>query len=112
MKTRFTPYLSSLIFDACLKSFWRKQTLSKFLSQCGIAEKFMTSWGPDETKRNFLDRLFTELLKTDHGREGLLRISTCLIEQKSFPDLENWEDSTQKIKAASLAIQKLRIYQA
>jgi len=86
--------------------------LSKFLNQCGVAERFITNWGPDESKRDFLDRLFAELPKTDHGRDGLLRISTCLIEQKTFPDLKNWEDSAQKIKDAYQAVSKLRIYQA
>ncbi len=32
------------------------------------------------------------------------------MEQKSFPDLENWEDSEQKIKAAHDAVAKLKIY--
>ena len=110
MKTRLTPYYIDLVYDACLKSFWRKRALSQFLRQCGIAHSFLSTWGSDETKREFLDRLFAELLKTDKGRNGLSRISSYLMEQRSFPDLQNWEDSADKIKAAHDAISKLRIH--
>lgn len=110
MKTRLTPYFINLVYDACLKSFWRKKALSKFLHQCGISDSFISTWGPEETKRDFIDRIFTELPKTDQGRTGLLRIATCLMEQCNFPDLQNWEDSEQKIKAAHDAVQCLRIY--
>lgn len=110
MKTRLTPYYIDLVYDACLKSFWRKHALSKFLRQCGIANSFLATWEADESKRDFLDRLFAELPKNDKGRNGLLRISTCLIEQRSFPDLQNWEDSAQKIKEAHDAVSRLRIF--
>lgn len=109
MKTRLTPYYIELFYDACLKSFWRKKALSKFLRNCGVAQGFIATWGPDETKRDFLDRLFLELLKSDRGRQGVLRMAACLVEQRTFPDLMNWEDSAQKIKAAHDAVQKLRI---
>jgi vacuolar-type H+-ATPase subunit I/STV1 len=33
-----------------------------------------------------------------------------LMEQRSYPDLENWEDSAEKMKAANEAVSKLRIY--
>lgn len=110
MKSRLTPYYLELIYDACLKSFWRKSTLGKFLRQCGISESFLSTWGSDETKREFLDRLFGWLLKTDNGRLALARISKNVMEQRSFPDLENWEDSELKIKNAHDAVSKLRIY--
>jgi hypothetical protein len=110
MKTRLTPYLITLVYEACLKSFWRKKALSKFLRQCGIAETFIHSWGAEESKRDFLDRLFAELPKSDRGRSGLIRIASFLMDQESFPDLEGWEDSTQKIKAAHDAVSKLKAY--
>lgn len=110
MKTSLTPYYIDLVYDACLKSFWRRRALSNFLRQCGIADSFLGTWGTDESKRDFLDRLFPELLKTDKGRSGLLRISASLIEQRSFPDLQNWEDSAEKIKNAHDAVTKLRVY--
>lgn len=110
MKTRLTPYYINLVYDACLKSFWRKKALSKFLRQSGVADTFINSWGIEESKRDFLDRLFVELPKTERGRSGLLRMSIFLMDQESFPDLQGWEDSTQKIKAASDAVSKLRSY--
>lgn len=110
MKTRLTPYYTNLVYDACLKSFWRKKALSKFLRQCGVSESFISTWTPEESKRDFLDRLFAELPKTDRGRSGLLRIATCLMDQQSFPDLENWEDSAIKIKGAHDAVSRLRVY--
>jgi hypothetical protein len=110
MKTRLTPYYINLVYDACLKSFWRKKALSKFLRQSGVAEVFMNTWEPEESKRDFLDKLFAELPKSDQGRRGLLRISAFLMDQQSFPDLQGWEDSSEKIKAASAAVSKLRAY--
>lgn len=110
MKTRLTPYYINLVYDACLKSFWRKKALSKFLRQCGVAESFINSWGPEESKRDFLDRLFAELPKNERGRSGLLRIATFLMDQQSFPDLKGWEDSVQKIKAAYDAVSNLRAF--
>jgi len=98
MKTRLTPYYINLVYDACLKSFWRKKALSKFLRQCGVADAFISNWGPEESKREFLDRLFAELPKSDRGRSGLLRMALFLMDQQSFPDLQGWEDSTHKIK--------------
>ncbi|MBI1955587.1 MAG: hypothetical protein HYS38_04265 [Acidobacteria bacterium] len=110
MKTRLTPYYIELVYDACLKSFWRKKSLAKFLQQCGVSENFIATWSEEESKREFLDRLFAELPKTDIGRKGLLQISRHLIEQRTFPDLTNWEDSAQKIKAAQDAVSRLRLY--
>jgi hypothetical protein len=110
MKTKLTPYYVNLVYDACLKSFWRKRALSKFLRQCGVADTFINGWDPQESKREFLDRLFAELPKSDRGRSGLLRMAAFLMDQESFPDLQGWEDSAQKIKAAHDAGSKLRIH--
>jgi hypothetical protein len=110
MKTRLTPYYLNLVYEACLKSYWRKKALSNFLRQVGIAENFISSWGPEESKRDFLDRLFVELPKTDRGRAALLRMSDYLRDQQTFPDLQGWEDSSHKIKAAGEAVSALRIY--
>lgn len=110
MKTRLTPYYIDLVHDACLKSFWRKRSLRKFLQQCGIAESFPATWADDETKRDFLDRLFGELPKSDRSRAALLRMAQYLMDQRSFPDLQNWEDSAQKIKDAHDAVGRLRAH--
>ena len=110
MKSRLTPYFITLVYDACLKSFWRKTALRKFLRECKISENFLASWSADETKREFLDRLFDKLPRTDNGRKALLVMADFLAEQRTFPDLFNWEDSNDKIKAAYDSVTKLRVY--
>lgn len=110
MKTRLTPYYIQLVYDACLKSFWRRKAIVKFLSQCGVADNFLSTWSTDETKRDLLDRLFDALPRTDNGRAALVRMAKFLMEQKSFPDLTNWEDSDVKIKNAHDAVTRLRMH--
>lgn len=51
MKTRLTPYYIELVYDACLKSFWRKQSLRKFLQQCSISNTFLATWAADLRRR-------------------------------------------------------------
>lgn len=110
MIDQLTPHRLTLTYDAALKSFWRKKALRTFLRECRIAETFLSTWGPDEIKREFLDRTFTQLQKTEKGRTALLRMGEFLAEQQSFPDLENWEDSKEKIRAAATAVARLREY--
>lgn len=110
MKSRLTPYYIDLIYDACLKSFWRRNALAKFLRQCSVSESFLGAWSQDESKRDTLDRLFQKLPGTDNGRLALMRMAKFLMEQKSFPDLKNWEDSEHKIKEAHDAVSQLRLY--
>lgn len=110
MKTRLTPYYIELVYEACLMSFWRKKALSKFLRHCGVSDNFIATWGSEESKRDFLDRLFLELPKSDRGRQGLLRIASALMDQRTFPDLQNWEDSAEKIRAAHEAVSRLKLY--
>ena len=108
MKTRLTPHYISLVYEACLKSFWRRKALASFLRQCGVSERFLQSWTPDESKREVLDRLFLKLPKSDSGRSALVRMAGFLMEQESFPDLKNWEDSAVKLKEAHDAVLQLR----
>lgn len=110
MKTRLTPHYIDLVYDACHKSFWRRKSLAKFLRQCGVSESFLASWTDDESKRDLLDRLFAKLLKNDKGERALVLMAKYLIEQTSFPDLQNWEDSAEKIRAAQGAIARLKSY--
>ena len=110
MKKRLTPHYVSLVYEACLRSFWRRKALAKFLRQCNVSDRFLQSWIRDETKRDLLDRLFLKLPKSDAGRSALVRMAGFLMEQESFPDLENWEDSTTKLKEASDAVLQLRRY--
>lgn len=112
MKTRVTPYFTELVYTALLASFWRKKPLSLFLRQCAVSEGFLASWREDETKRDFLDRLFPKLASTDTGRKALLTMAGLLAEQQSFPDLTTWEDSELKIRNAHEAVRRLRLYLA
>jgi hypothetical protein len=108
MKYRITPQFTLLTYEAALKSFWRKNALKKFLRECNISENFLNSWNEEETKRSFLDRLFLQLPKTDIGKNAILKIALALSEQTTFPDLRNWENSEDKIRAATLAVTELR----
>ena len=110
MKTRINPYYISLIYDSALKSFWRKKSLRLFLRECNISENYLSTWNEDESKRDFLSRLFGELPKNDKGRAALIKMATFLSEEYSFPDLQNWEDSEKKIKEAHIAVERLRVY--
>jgi hypothetical protein len=110
LKARLNPHYIQLVCDACLKSFWRKRALAKFLKACKISDRFLATWGSDETKRDLLDRLFDELPRSDKGRAALLRIAKYLMEQDSFPDLDNWEDSKDKKAAARESVTRLKRY--
>jgi hypothetical protein len=105
--TAITPYFVQLVYDAALKSFWRKARLTQFLRQCRVSETFLNSWAPEETKRDFLDRLFSRLQASQSGQAALLKMAHFLAEQKSFPDLEKWEDSADKIRDAKAAVAAL-----
>ncbi len=108
MKAKVTPHYIQLVFDACLKSFWRKKSLARFLESCGVSHKYIATWGPDETKRDLLDRLFPRLARSKGGKRLIVRMARCLLEQESFADLENWEDSNVKIVEAKQAVARLR----
>lgn len=109
MNRPLTPHYIDLVQDACLKSFWTKNALQAFLRNCRVEIPFL---GPDETKRQFLFRLFDKLPRSESGRAAILRMASCLCEQQSFPDLENWEDTKEKIGRASRALELLREYSA
>ena len=112
MRARITPYYTHLVHDACLKSFWRRKRLAQFLLGCGVAPKYFATWSPDETKRNLLDRLFDDLVTSQDGRRLILRIAGSLIEQTSFPDLENWEETDKMKEQAQEAVNRLKVHQA
>lgn len=112
MRARITPHYAQLVHDACLKSFWRRKRLAQFLRSCGVDPTYLGTWSSDETKRDLLDRLFDDLVTTQDGRRLILRIAGSLIEQTSFPDLENWEDSAEKQEQARKAVSRLRAHQA
>jgi len=110
LEAKITPRLLELIYEALLKSFWRKSALRKFLIASHIAEGFIASWEHEETKREFLDRLFPKLQISNKGKAVLYKMAYSLSEQTTFPDLRNWEDSQQKIQEANKAIHELQVY--
>jgi hypothetical protein len=110
MPAKITPRLVELTYEASLKSYWRKNALRKFLGASHVVDSFLATWGPDESKREFLDRLFAKLQKTDRGKAVIFTMARNLSEQTSFPDLRNWEDSQEKIMSAHKAIAELKAY--
>jgi hypothetical protein len=108
MTTRLSPHFVELVYNAALKSFWRKEALRKFLRQSGITESFLATWAEGESKRDLLDRLFAELQRRSKGDAVIQAMARSLAAQESFPDLENWEDAREKIRDATAAVNRLR----
>lgn len=98
----------NLIHEAMLKSYWRRKALWRFLRNAGIAESFLATWRDDESKRDFLDRLFANLPDQSGGHDILLSLARNLAQQEAFPDLEGWEDSQRKLEEARAAVRALR----
>ena len=74
----------------------------------GVGDAMLASYQKDETKRQFLDRLFEHLEDSPTGDELIGRIAAALSEQTSFPDLVGWEDSKQKIERARESVASLK----
>ena len=110
MAVKITPRLIDLTYEATLKSYWRKSALRKFLRASHVTENFLTTWAPEESKREFLDRLFIKLQKSDRGKSLIIQIALSLSEQSTFPDLQNWEETDQMISLATEAVQDLKTY--
>ena len=110
MAAKFTPQLLALAYEAALKSFWRRSALRKFLRASHVADSFLATWAEDESKRQFLDRVFDKLQKDDRGKAVIYDMARSLSEQTTFPDLRNWEDSDKKIQDADKAVRELKTY--
>ena len=110
MPAKITPRLIELTYEAALSSFWRKNALRKFLRGTHLAESFLATWAEGESKREFLDRAFEKLQRTDRGKSVIFQMARSLSEQTTFPDLRTWEDSSEKIAAASRAVAELKQY--
>lgn len=110
MMKKLSPNFIELTQDACLKAFWRKRALRAFLKQHYISDSQLASWAEDESKRDFLACLFDALIgvKDNRGYAVILNMARSLAEMKHFPDLENWEDSSEKISNAHKAIARLK----
>lgn len=110
MAAKITPRLIELTYEAALKAFWRKESLRKFARACQIAEAHIATWAVAESKRDFLDRTFQKLQTSDRGKALIFQMARNLSEQTTFPDLQNWEDSRQKVADASKAVAELKAY--
>lgn len=110
MAARITARFIELTYEAALKSYWRKAALRKFLRSSRISESHLATWAGDESKRDFLDRTFTSLQKSDVGKTVIFDMARALSELSSFPDLRDWEDSSEKTAAASKAVLELKGY--
>ncbi|HLP48025.1 MAG TPA: restriction endonuclease [Candidatus Kapabacteria bacterium] len=110
MNKKLSPQFIQLTQDACLKAFWRKGALRLFLKQHKIADSSLKTLYGDESKRQFLDRLFNKLiaLNENKGHDVILEIAKSLSEMTHFPDLEGWEDSKTKIDTAKEAVTRLK----
>jgi hypothetical protein len=109
MAKRLAASFVTLVYEATLKSFWRRNALSRFLRQAGIAQSFVSGWGSEESKRLFLDRLFTKLPDQSGGQELIQAMARDLAQQDSFPDLAGWEDSDLKVREALTAVRALKL---
>jgi hypothetical protein len=108
MPSKLPPHFVELLYDALLKSYWRKKALRGFLRRSHISEKFLATLGDDETKRDWLDRLFPQIERTERGQHLLQQMAWSLSEQDTFPDLLTWEDSDEKIRDAKAAVSALK----
>jgi hypothetical protein len=112
MSQGLPPHFIDLVQDALLKSFWTKRALRNFLRRSHIAESFLAQLPSEETKRDWLDRLFTKLEALEKGGAVIRDMARSLADQATFPDLVNWEDSAEKILAAKAAVAALKAYLA
>lgn len=105
-----TPHLVHLTYEAALKSFWRRDALRKFLRQSHVSENFLSTWAPEESKREFLNRIFSALQRADKGKAVIIEMAFSLAEQTSFPDLREWEDSRVKLEDATRSVYELKTF--
>lgn len=107
---KLPPHFIDLVQDALLKSFWTKKALRTFLRRSQVSDSFLSQLQTDETKRDWLDRLFPKLEASERGHSLIQQMARSLADQSSFPDLSTWEDSTEKIRAAQGAVNALKDY--
>lgn len=108
MRRQLPPSFVHLTQDALLKAFWRKNTLRNFLQQHGISGALLAPLYADQTKREYLDSLWSRLVVSTAGQGAILDIARSLAEMRDFPDLERLEDSSERIPAAKLAVSRLK----
>ena len=112
MSKILASYFVDLVQDACLKAFWTKKALRIFLHRHGISEKYTSPLDTGMvTKSEVLSVVFSKLTEnpTEKKQAVILSIAGSLVEMETFPDLEKWEDASEKIKTANEAVGKLRV---
>jgi hypothetical protein len=109
---KLPPHYIQLVWEATHKSFWRRQALHDFLRRCGVKESFLATWTTDESKRDFLNRLFPRLETSGAGVAVINKMADALSEQKVFLDLEGWEESAAMKQDAHKAVGALRLYRS
>lgn len=111
MNKKLASNFIQLTQDACLKVFWRKSALRFFLQQHQIPDATLAALHSDETKQVYLSKLFADLIKIgdNSGHAVILEMARSLTEMKHFPDLEGWEDSSERISAAHKAVARLNL---
>jgi Restriction endonuclease len=107
---KLPSHFIDLIQDTALKSFWRKASLINFLRRHNISQTFLATMNPAETKRDLLGRLFPRLEASEKGVRVFKQMAISLADQVTFPDLQGWEDSEQKITTAKDAVSSLKRY--
>jgi hypothetical protein len=104
------PHFIDLVQVALLKSFWTKKALRNFLRRSHVSDNFLSQLSNDEKKSDWLDRLFPKLEASERGQALIQQMARSLADQTSFPDLMNWEDSAEKVRAAQEAVNALKDY--
>ena len=112
MPEKLPAHYVQLVWEATHKSFWRRQALHSFLRRSGISESFLATWTSEESKRDFLNRLFPKLESTLAGIKRINALADALIDQQSFPDLAGWEDAKDKQQMAREAVNAHRTYRS
>lgn len=108
MNKTLSPVFVELTQDALLKAIWFKSSLRLFLDQHKISEPALAQWQADQSKRDFIEWLWSRLVKTKEGQNAILAMARTLAEMKHFPDLERKEDTKERIPAAVEAVNRLK----
>lgn len=107
---RLSGEFYELVRNACLKSFWYKDSLKHFLRCNGISMSFLASWPVGESKAQFLSRLFANLEGSNKEcvQQSVLSMAQELSEKSRFMDWEKQPDGGDKILEAKDACRLLR----
>ena len=107
MASKLSPHFIELVYDALLKSFWRKKALRNFLRRSHVSENFLGQLTDDESKRDWLDRLFRRLeellfrgvVVTSYGFVCLLLVTRERVARGSQRAHTLWAGKTDRLRA-------------